>query len=121
MAIDQSESRIQACHVRIGFLRCFQHCTGHIMAGSFMGRGNQYIQLVKVLYCKLLTISKKLPSFQHRVQGLNCRRQRWETSVIPLHSTNTVKTTNLSLYFCTGSITTILNAKEVKHQRVAIC
>ena len=32
------------------------------MMGSFMGRGNQYIQLVKVLYCTLLTIHKKLPS-----------------------------------------------------------
>ena len=27
-----------------------------------MGRGTQYIYLVKVLYCKLLTIGKKLPS-----------------------------------------------------------
>ena len=26
---------------------------GHITMGSFVGRGNQYIQLVKVLYCKL--------------------------------------------------------------------
>ena len=29
------------------------HCIGHITMGSFMGRGNQYIQLVKVLQCKL--------------------------------------------------------------------
>ena len=28
--------------------------------GNFVGRGNQYTQLVKVLYCKLPTISKKL-------------------------------------------------------------
>ena len=35
--------------------------------GSFMVRGNQYIELVKVLYCKLLTIAKKLPSFLNRV------------------------------------------------------
>ena len=27
-------------------LRRFQHCTGHITTGSFVGRGNQYIQLV---------------------------------------------------------------------------
>ena len=27
-----------------------------------MDRGNQYIQLVKVLYCKLPTIGKQLPS-----------------------------------------------------------
>ena len=53
-------------------LRRFQHCTGHIMTGSFMGRGNQYIQLVKVLYCKLLTIGKQLQTFPHKVWGLNC-------------------------------------------------
>ena len=44
-------------------LRCFQHCTGHITMGSWEGRGNQYIQLVKVLYSKLLTNSKQLPAF----------------------------------------------------------
>ena len=31
--------------------------------GSFVGRENQYMQLVKVLYCKLLTIGKQLPIF----------------------------------------------------------
>ena len=34
------------------------HCILHITMGSFMCRWNQYIQLVKVLYCKLLTNSK---------------------------------------------------------------
>ena len=38
-----------------GVLLCFQHCTSHIMMGSWKGRGNKYIQLVKVLYCKLPT------------------------------------------------------------------
>ena len=37
------------------------------MTGSFMGRRNQYIQLVKVLYWKLLTNSKQLPAFQLEV------------------------------------------------------
>ena len=41
-----------------GVLRHFQHCTGHITMGSWKGRGNQYIQLVKVLYCKLPSNSK---------------------------------------------------------------
>ena len=36
-----------------GVLCLIQHCTGHIMTGSWKGRENQYIQLVKVLYCKL--------------------------------------------------------------------
>ena len=38
-------------------LRRFQHCIGHSMMGSFTGRENQYIQFLKVIYCKLLTIS----------------------------------------------------------------
>ena len=40
------------------------------------------MQLVKVLYCKLPTISKKLPSFPNRVMGLHCRPQSWEASVL---------------------------------------
>ena len=51
---------------------------------SFMGRGNQCIQLVKVLFCKLSTIGKKLPSFPHMGSALNHRPQRWEASVLPL-------------------------------------
>ena len=38
-----------------------RHCTGHITTGSWKGRGNQYIQLVKVLYCKLPTNGKTVP------------------------------------------------------------
>ena len=48
-----------ACAVRFvclfGVLRRFQHCTGHITTGSWKGRGNQYIQFARVLYCKLPT------------------------------------------------------------------
>ena len=67
-----------------GVLHHCQHCAGHIMMGSFVGRGNQYIQLVKVLYCKLPTIGKQLPTFPLKVGGLNCWPQRWEASVLPL-------------------------------------
>ena len=52
------------------------------MMSSFVARGNQFIQLVKVLYCKLLTNGKKIPTFPHMVQGLDCRPQRWETRVL---------------------------------------
>ena len=31
-------------------LHRFPHCTGHVTMGSWKARGNQYIQLVKVLY-----------------------------------------------------------------------
>ena len=41
-----------------------------------MGRGNKHIQLVMVLYCKLSTIGKLLPSFPNRVGGLIRRGRR---------------------------------------------
>ena len=50
------------------------------MTGSWKGRGNQYIQLVKVLYCKLPTIS--FPTWDHA--GIEPRPQRWEARVLPL-------------------------------------
>ena len=46
-----------------GVLCRVKHCTGHVTTGSFVGRGNQYIQLVKVLYCKLPTIGKQVPNY----------------------------------------------------------
>ena len=52
-------------------LRRFQHCTGHMLADSWKDRGNQYIQLLRVLYCKLPTNGKQLPA------------QRWEAIVLP--------------------------------------
>ena len=60
-------------------------CIGRITTGSFMGRGNQYIQLVKVLHCKLLTNDKQLPAFPLEVRpGTGPRSQRWEARVLPL-------------------------------------
>ena len=50
---------------------------------SFMSKRNWYIQLVKVLHCKLPTIGKELPTFPHRTGGLNLRAQRWKASVLP--------------------------------------
>ena len=40
------------------------------MMGSSVGRGNQYIQLVKVLEFKSLTIDKQQPTFPHKVWGV---------------------------------------------------
>ena len=37
--------------------------------GSWKGGGNRYIQLVKVLYCKLPTIGKQLPTFPYNGPG----------------------------------------------------
>ena len=69
----------------LGVLRRFQHCTGHITTGSWKGRGNQYIQFVRVLYCKLPTNGKQLPAFPlEAVPGIEPRPQRWEARVLPL-------------------------------------
>ena len=54
------------------------------MMDSFVGRRNQYIQLVKFLYCKLLTIGKEQPAFPDKVQALNHLPQRWKVSVLLL-------------------------------------
>ena len=47
-----------------------------------------YTELVNVLYCKLLTIGKQLPTFPNRVWISDHRPQRWRggggASVLPL-------------------------------------
>ena len=60
----------------VGFIYLFGfnvtfNCTGHVAKGSLKDTGNQYTQLVKVLYCKLPTVSKQLSTFPHEVWGLN--------------------------------------------------
>ena len=63
-------------------LHRFQHCTGHITTGSWKGRGNQYIQFVRVLYCKLPTNGKQLPAFPlEAVPGTVPWPQRWEARI----------------------------------------
>ena len=59
-----------------GVLYRFLQCTGQTTMGNFVGTGNQYIQLVKFLYCKLSKISKQIPNFSHKVRGLNRRPHR---------------------------------------------
>ena len=60
-------------------------CIGYITMGSFMGRGDQYIQLVKVLYCKQSTNGKQLPAFPREAgPGFKLRSQRWEERVLRL-------------------------------------
>ena len=62
-----------------GVLRHFQHCTGHIMTGSWKGKGNQYIEFARVVYCKLPTKGKQLPAFPHKaLMGIEPRPQTWE-------------------------------------------
>ena len=85
-----------------GVLRCFQHCTGHITTGSWKGRGNQYIQFVRVLHCKLPTNGKQLPAFPlEAVTGIEPRPQRWEARVLPLchHGPLTFDLAYLKLFY----------------------
>ena len=68
-----------------GVLHRFQQCTGHITTGSWKGRGNQYMQFIRVLYCKLPTSGKQLPAFPlEAMPGIEPRPQRWEARVLPL-------------------------------------
>ena len=68
----------------VGVLRRFQHCIGHINRVVFVGRGNQYIPLLKVLYWKLTTIGKQLLTFPPKICGLN-KQTSAVRSVLPLH------------------------------------
>ena len=53
--------------------------------GSWKGRGNQYIEFARVLYCKLPTNGKQLPAFPHKaLTGIEPRPRRWEARVLPL-------------------------------------
>ena len=52
------------------------------MTGSWKGRGNQYIKLVRVLYCKLLSNDKQLPAFPlEATPGTEPRPHRWEAKL----------------------------------------
>ena len=89
-----------------GVLHHFQHCTGHITTGSWKGRGNQYIQFARVVYCKLLTNVKQLPVFPLKaVTGIEPQPQGWEVRVLPLchrgpHGECTSKRTNVKVEGC---------------------
>ena len=85
--------------IYLGFLRRFQNCTGHITPGSWKGRGNQYIEFVRVLYCKLPTNGKQLPAFPlEAVPRTEPRPQRWEARVLPLCHRGPTKDLNLDLF-----------------------
>ena len=62
------------------------------------GRGNQYIQFIRVLYCKQLTNGKQLPAFPlEDLLGTEPRPQRWEARAIvaphsaPVHHRLTIR------------------------------
>ena len=83
-----------------GVLRRFQHCTGHITTGSWKGRGNQYIEFARVVYCKLPTNGKQLPAFPLKaIMGIEPRPQRWEARVLPLCHRGAPVNTNFKLQF----------------------
>ena len=72
------------CLFYLGFNMAFNTLC-HITTGSFMGRGNQYIQLVKFLYCKLPTNGKQLPAFILEVgPGFELPSRGWEWRMLPL-------------------------------------
>ena len=77
----------ECCSVPVlGVLHHFQHCTGHITMGSWKGGGNQYIQFIRILYCKLPTNGKQLQAFPlEAIPGNEPLPQRWEARVLLLY------------------------------------
>ena len=66
-----------------GVLRRFQQCAGNITTGSWKGRGNQYIQFARVVYCKLRTNGKQLPAMPLKaITRIEPQPQRWEARVL---------------------------------------
>ena len=74
------------CFIYLGFYVTFNTVhTGHITTGSQKGRGNQYIEFVRDLYCKLPTNGKQLPAFPlEAVLETEPQPQMWEATVLPL-------------------------------------
>ena len=70
--------------IYLGFYVAFN--TVQVISQRVVGRAeDQYIQFVRVLYCKLPTNGKQLPAFPlEAVPGTKPRPQRWEVRVLPL-------------------------------------
>ena len=111
-----------------GFLRCFQHCTGHITTDSWKGRGNQYIQFVRVLYCKLPTNGKQLPAYPlETVRGSNpgLRGGKQEcyhsATVAPISKLCNITTThNVNAFDGRDGVSYICMGKVVLHEKFHI-
>ena len=93
LASKHNEKKISKCYELfsinlfnyLGFYVAFNTVQVIITAGSWKGRGNQYIQFVRVLYCKLPTDGKQLLAFPlEGMPGTEPRPQRWEARVLPL-------------------------------------
>ena len=103
-----------------GVLRRFQHCTGDVTTGSWKGRGNQYIQFIRVLYCKLPTNGKQLPAFPlETVRGSNPglrggRRECYHSATVAPGTEN-----KTSCYRdMRQSVSTVIQKKNLKHQHL---
>ena len=69
------------------------------MTGSWKGRRNQYIQFIRVLYCKLPTNGMQLPAFSlEAMPGTEPQPQRWEARVLPLCHRGPIRVCELNLY-----------------------
>ena len=103
-------------------LRCFQHCTGHITTGSWKGRGNQYIQFVRVLYCKLPTNGKQLPAVPlEAVPGTEPWPQRWEARVLPLCHHDPVFYISSTAKVILGQVLSIATCRGRTYTEVTAC
>ena len=102
-----------------GVLHRFQHCTGHITTGSWKGRGNQYTQFARVLYCKLPTNGKQLPAFPlEAITGIEPWPQRWEgesVTTLPLWPPHGMLSTLVCKNYTLFKHTLITNTKPIRY------
>ena len=69
--------------------------------GSWKGRGNQYIEFIRDLYCKLLTNDNQLPAIPlEAITGIKHRPQRWEARVLPLCHLGPSQPDHVQVEFC---------------------
>ena len=66
-----------------GLMSLSKHCVGCITMGSFKTRGNQYIQLVKILLRNCRTSTRNYKLSYTDSGGLNQRLQSWGVSMLP--------------------------------------
>ena len=92
-----------------GLLCHFQHCTGHITTGSFVGRRKPVHTVgVKVLYCNLPIIGKQLPTFPHKARV-------WTTNLSQGHiAVGSLRVEETSAY----QLVKILHCEPTGHRQV---
>ena len=78
----------------LGFVVCFQNCTGHITMGSFLSGETITLSWSRLCTANCQPSVSKLPTFPHKVWGLKCLPQRVTRSLAQKHIRPNILHTN---------------------------